>query len=91
LEERWAAAGFIRIHRSTLVALPHVDEVVMDGGRFHVRLGGRTLQVSRRHTRQLRDLLIRGAGLNRPVGVDLTRSVGSLTRSVGGLTGADGG
>jgi DNA-binding LytR/AlgR family response regulator len=91
LEERWAAAGFIRIHRSTLVALPHVDEVVMDGGRFHVRLGGRTLQVSRRHTRQLRDLLIRGAGLNRPVGVDLTRTAGTLTRSVGGLTGADGG
>jgi DNA-binding LytR/AlgR family response regulator len=65
LEERWAAAGFIRIHRSTLVALPHVDDVLMDAGRFHVRLGGRTLQVSRRHTRQLRDLLIRGAGLKR--------------------------
>ena len=62
LEERWAAAGFIRIHRSTLVALPHVDEVMMDAGRFHVRLGGRTLQVSRRHTRELRDLLVRGAG-----------------------------
>jgi len=98
LEERWATAGFIRIHRSTLVALPHVDEVVMDGGRFHVRLGGRTLQVSRRHTRQLRDLLIRGAGLNRPVGVDLTRSAGhlthppeGLTRSAGGLTRPAGG
>jgi DNA-binding LytR/AlgR family response regulator len=62
LEERWAPAGFIRIHRSTLVALPHVDEVLMDAGRFHVRLGGRTLQVSRRHTRELRDLLVRGAG-----------------------------
>jgi DNA-binding LytR/AlgR family response regulator len=69
LEERWAAAGFIRIHRSTLVALPHVDEVLMDAGRFHVRLGGRTLQVSRRHTRQLRDLLVRGTGRNRSAGV----------------------
>jgi DNA-binding LytR/AlgR family response regulator len=76
LEERWAPAGFIRIHRSTLVALPHVDEVLMDGGRFHVRLGGRTLQVSRRHTRQLRDLLIRGAGRKRPAGVGTIRPAG---------------
>lgn len=66
LEERWAPAGFIRIHRSTLVALAHVDEVRMDGGRFCVRLGGRTLQVSRRHSRQLRDLLVRGGNLTRP-------------------------
>jgi DNA-binding LytR/AlgR family response regulator len=66
LEERWAQAGFVRIHRSTLVALAHVDEVRMDGGRFFVRLGDRTLQVSRRHTRQLRDLLVRGASLTRP-------------------------
>jgi DNA-binding LytR/AlgR family response regulator len=65
LEERWASAGFVRIHRSTLVALHHVDEVLMDSGRFCVRLGGRTLQVSRRHTRQLRDLLVRRASLTR--------------------------
>jgi DNA-binding LytR/AlgR family response regulator len=64
LEERWASAGFVRIHRSTLVALSHVDEVLIDGGRFGLRLGARTLQVSRRHTRQLRDLLIRGTGLH---------------------------
>jgi DNA-binding LytR/AlgR family response regulator len=79
LEERWASAGFIRIHRSTLVALPHVDEVLMDGGRFHVRLGGRTLQVSRRHTRQLRDLLIRGTGRNRTTGT--TTVTGARTGS----------
>jgi DNA-binding LytR/AlgR family response regulator len=66
LEERWAQAGFVRIHRSTLVALSHVDEVRMESGRFFVRLGDRTLQVSRRHTRQLRDLLVRGASLTRP-------------------------
>jgi DNA-binding LytR/AlgR family response regulator len=66
LEERWADAGFVRIHRSTLVALAHVDEVRMEAGRFFVRLGDRTLQVSRRHTRQLRDLLVRGASLTRP-------------------------
>jgi DNA-binding LytR/AlgR family response regulator len=66
LEERWADAGFVRIHRSTLVALNRVDDVRMEGGRFFVRLGERTLQVSRRHTRELRDLLVRGPGRARP-------------------------
>jgi DNA-binding LytR/AlgR family response regulator len=66
LEERWAEAGFIRIHRSTLVALPHVDGIQMDGGRCLVRLGERTLQVSRRHTRQLRDRLVRSVSLTKP-------------------------
>jgi DNA-binding LytR/AlgR family response regulator len=59
LEERWAAAGFVRIHRSTLVALPHVREVRMDRGRCSVVLDGVELQVSRRHTRELRDRLLR--------------------------------
>jgi DNA-binding LytR/AlgR family response regulator len=59
LEERWAEAGFVRIHRSTLVALPHVDEVTVDSGRWAVRLGERTLRVSRRHTRDVRDRLVR--------------------------------
>ncbi|MGZ4603511.1 MAG: LytR/AlgR family response regulator transcription factor [Kineosporiaceae bacterium] len=53
LEERWAVAGFVRIHRSTLVALQHVDEIRVDGGRCSVRLGDRVLQVSRRHAKEL--------------------------------------
>ncbi len=65
LEERWAGAGFVRIHRSTLVALPHVDEIRVDGGRCSVRLGERVLQVSRRHTKELRDRLVRAASLAR--------------------------
>ncbi len=65
LEERWSDAGFIRIHRSTLVALPHVDEIRVDGGRCTVRLGERMLQVSRRHTKELRDKLVRGASLSK--------------------------
>ena len=65
LEERWADAGFVRIHRSTLVALPHVDEIRVDGGRCAVRLGDRVLQVSRRHTKDLRDRLVRAASLTR--------------------------
>jgi DNA-binding LytR/AlgR family response regulator len=65
LEERWADAGFVRIHRSTLVALPHVDEIRVDGGRCTVRLGERVLQVSRRHTKELRDRLVRTTSLSR--------------------------
>jgi len=63
LEERWAEAGFVRIHRSTLVALPHVSEVRMDHGRCSVVVGAVELQVSRRHTKHLRDTLLR-----RPIG-----------------------
>jgi DNA-binding LytR/AlgR family response regulator len=59
LEERWAAAGFVRIHRSTLVALSHVREVRMEHGRCSVVLDDAELQVSRRHTRELRDRLLR--------------------------------
>ncbi|MFC7490043.1 MULTISPECIES: LytR/AlgR family response regulator transcription factor [unclassified Knoellia] len=62
LEEKWAEHGFIRIHRSTLVALPHVTEVRMDHGRCSVVIGDVELQVSRRHTRQLRDVLLRRPG-----------------------------
>jgi DNA-binding LytR/AlgR family response regulator len=57
LEERWSAAGFVRIHRSTLVALAHVDEVRSTDGHTSVCLGGVELPVSRRHTRALRDRL----------------------------------
>jgi DNA-binding LytR/AlgR family response regulator len=58
LEERWTDAGFARIHRSTLVALAHVDEVRVVDGRYSVRVGEIELPVSRRHTRDLRDRLV---------------------------------
>jgi DNA-binding LytR/AlgR family response regulator len=67
LEDRWAGAGFVRIHRSTLVALAHVDEIRVDGGRYTVRLGDQLLQVSRRHTKMLRDRLIRATSLSKEV------------------------
>ncbi len=57
LEERWGDAGFLRIHRSLLVALAHVDEVRVDSGRCSVVVGGTELLVSRRHTPVLRELL----------------------------------
>lgn len=61
LEEKWREAGFVRIHRSLLVALGHVEEVRMEGGRCTVLVDGEELAVSRRHTRELRDLLVRRA------------------------------
>ena len=61
LEQEWADAGFVRIHRSLLIAIAYVDEVRVDGGRCSVVIGGDELQVSRRHTRELRDLLVRSA------------------------------
>ncbi|MEU7292978.1 LytTR family DNA-binding domain-containing protein [Streptomyces exfoliatus] len=62
LEERWAARGFVRIHRSHLVALARIDELRLDGGATSVRVGAIDLAVSRRHARHLRDLLMRRAG-----------------------------
>ncbi|MFJ8666324.1 LytR/AlgR family response regulator transcription factor [Streptomyces sp. NPDC093600] len=61
LEERWADRGFVRIHRSHLVALDRIDELRLDGGATSVRVGTAELAVSRRHARQLRDLLMRRA------------------------------
>ena len=62
LEERWADAGFVRIHRSTLVALSCVDAVLTSHGSCRIRLGDIELQVSRRHMRELRDRLSPAAG-----------------------------
>ncbi|GAB2979339.1 LytR/AlgR family response regulator transcription factor [Nocardioides montaniterrae] len=59
LEERWRDGGFVRIHRSFLVALHHVDEIHEAGGRLTVRVGDRDLPVSRRLTPSLRELLRR--------------------------------
>ncbi|MGW0367027.1 LytR/AlgR family response regulator transcription factor [Streptomyces sp. NPDC002990] len=58
LEERWAARGFVRIHRRHLVALARIDELRLDAGTTSVRVGSAELQVSRRHARELRDLLM---------------------------------
>jgi DNA-binding LytR/AlgR family response regulator len=59
LAERWGPVGFIRIHRSTLVAAAHISELRFDDGRAVVQVGDRPLMVSRRHTREIRDLLVR--------------------------------
>ncbi|MEU1301759.1 LytR/AlgR family response regulator transcription factor [Streptomyces shenzhenensis] len=59
LEDRWRSRGFVRIHRRHLVALRHVGELRLDAGTVSVLVGDEELQVSRRHARELRDLLMR--------------------------------
>lgn len=59
LADRWGDAGFVRIHRSLLVALGHIEELRTEAGRCTVVVGGTELTVSRRHTRELRDMLVR--------------------------------
>jgi len=66
LESRWADAGFLRVHRSYLVALPLVTGIRSVGSGLVVCLRAEEgkpaveLPVSRRHTRELKDRLIRG-------------------------------
>jgi DNA-binding LytR/AlgR family response regulator len=63
LEDRWRDAGFVRIHRSYLVSLPLVTELRLSGSGYVVRIGSgqetAELPVSRRHTRELKDRLVR--------------------------------
>jgi DNA-binding LytR/AlgR family response regulator len=61
LAERWADAGFVRIHRSYLVQLRLITELRLTGGGYVVIVEGRELPVARRHTRDLKDRLVRAA------------------------------
>ncbi|UQE74783.1 LytTR family DNA-binding domain-containing protein [Gordonia sp. PP30] len=65
LETQWAGAGFARVHRSYLVALPRVSGLrsAGSGTRVMVRAHGAApeveLPVSRRQVRELKDRLVR--------------------------------
>ena len=66
LEERWAAVGFVRVHRSFLVAVGSISELrVEPGGAHSVRVGtgpgAVLLPVSRRLARDLKDRLVHRA------------------------------
>ncbi|NAS22763.1 hypothetical protein GT755_13830 [Herbidospora sp. NEAU-GS84] len=57
LEQRWAEAGFIRAHRSTLVNARHVSELRFADGRALLLVGTETLPVARRLAREVRERL----------------------------------
>jgi DNA-binding LytR/AlgR family response regulator len=60
LEDSWRDAGFVRVHRRYLIALRHLTELrVRPGGGYVLVVAGRELPASRRHARELRDLLAR--------------------------------
>jgi DNA-binding LytR/AlgR family response regulator len=59
LEEQWS--GFVRIHRTYLVALHDIQELRTEEARTTVKVAGSELPVSRRHLRELRDRLVRHA------------------------------
>ena len=61
LAERWADAGFVRIHRSYLVQLRLIAELRLTGSGYVVVVDDTELPVSRRHTRDLKDKLVRTA------------------------------
>jgi DNA-binding LytR/AlgR family response regulator len=61
LAQRWAEAGFVRIHRSYLVQLRRITELRLTGSGYVVVVDGTELPVSRRHTRDLKDKLVRAA------------------------------
>ena len=64
LEERWAAYGFIRIHRSYLVPFRHITEFSVTNGVHAVTVDGHSLPVSRRHVRDVRDRILRSGRRN---------------------------
>jgi DNA-binding LytR/AlgR family response regulator len=57
LERQWADAGFVRVHRSYLVALGHVGRIRLGSDHPSVTVGGAELPVSRRLLPALRDRL----------------------------------
>lgn len=62
LEEHWSHAGFVRVHRSYLLAVPAVRELRSDvSGGLLAHTDAGDVPVSRRHARQLRELLLQAA------------------------------
>jgi DNA-binding LytR/AlgR family response regulator len=57
LERQWADAGYLRIHRSYLVAMDRIQQMRTSAGRASLLVGGAELPVSRRHLPAVRDRL----------------------------------
>ncbi|MFJ2371120.1 LytR/AlgR family response regulator transcription factor [Microbacterium sp. NPDC087665] len=62
LEARWSDAGFLRIHRSSLVRTAAVTEARLSGGDPSVSVGAVVLPVSRRLVAAVREALVRSEG-----------------------------
>ena len=64
LQEEWAPAGFVRVHRGYLVALNRIVELRAVDGGYRILVSGQPtvadLPVSRRHLRTLKQQLLAG-------------------------------
>ncbi|GAA1676931.1 LytR/AlgR family response regulator transcription factor [Fodinicola feengrottensis] len=58
LADRWSEAGFVRIHRSYVVALSAISELRTTDSGYVVIVDELPLPVSRRHSRAVRDRLV---------------------------------
>lgn len=68
LEEHWAPHQYVRVHRSFLLALPSVAELRSDAsGGLLAHTDAGDVPVSRRHARELREMLL-DAAAGRPAG-----------------------
>ena len=66
LEERWAPAGFLRVHRRFLVNSAYVEALRTHSGRVSVDLGsGQSVPVSRRFTAAVRQALVQRHRIDR--------------------------
>jgi DNA-binding LytR/AlgR family response regulator len=57
LEQQWSDAGFIRTHRSYLIALNHASHLKLAAARPSVTVAGAELPISRRHLPSVREKL----------------------------------
>lgn len=69
LEERWAPAGFLRVHRRYLVNSAYVEALRTQAGRVSVDLGQeQSVPVSRRFTAAVREALVQRHRIDRGPG-----------------------
>jgi DNA-binding LytR/AlgR family response regulator len=62
LESEWASVGFVRVHRSYLVAVSQVKELLSEGQGLSILVGSLTIPVSRTYSRNLRERLVSDRG-----------------------------
>ena len=66
LAERWADAGFVRVHRQYVVNTAYIEQLRSTAGRLSIDLGGeQSVPVSRRYTAAVKAALVADHRLNR--------------------------